>query len=495
MNGTPALGRFDLLIAGGDVLDGSGAPAIRADVGVIDDRVVAVGDLTGASAGVTVDATGMVVAPGFIDVHAHEDAAMLLDPSVFWKARQGVTTVVVGNCGFGPAPHPHAIDEFAAWWPDVRSVTPWTDHHDYVRRVSEAGVSVNVAFLVGHGCVRSEAMGHADRAPTTAELGTMRTRVEEGLAAGAVGLSTGLIYTPGRFAARDEIVELARVVAAHGGVYTSHIRDEGEFLVDAVTEAIAVGEQAGLPVQLSHHKAYGPKNWGKVSESLALVDAARSAGHQVHVDVYPYTASATMLSALLDNSMFDVVAGSAVRITSAPGFPRYEGSTVAELADSWRVSTVEAAERVVADLGLAAMVVVESMSEDDVRTVLRRPFTMIGSDGIMGPGTPHPRVFATFPRVLSRYVRDGSLTTAEAVHRMTGLPAAMFGLDDRGVVRDGAIADLVVFDAGGIDDRSSFTDRTSAPTGIVTVIINGRRVIVDGEHTGAGPGRVLRRSH
>jgi N-acyl-D-amino-acid deacylase len=485
---------LDLVVRGGSIIDGTGAPPFRGDVGVVDDRIVAIGDLSTAHAGVTVDAAGMVVAPGFIDVHAHEDVALLFDPTVFWKVRQGVTSLVVGNCGFGPAPHAHAIDEFAAWWPDVRSVAGWTDHHDYLRRVSNAGVSLNVAFLVGHGCVRSEAMGHVDRAPTDREMAAMRSRVEEGLAAGAVGMSTGLIYTPGRFADAAEIAVLARVVAASGGVYTSHIRDEGDFLVESVAEAIAIGVDAQLPVQLSHHKAYGPKNWGKVTQSLALVEAARAAGHDVSVDVYPYAVSATMLSALLDNEMFDVVDGSAVRITSAPGFTHYEGRTIAELSGEWAVATVAAAERVVADLGLAAMVVVESMSEDDVTTVLRRPFTMIGSDGIMGPGTPHPRVFGTFPRVLGRYVRDGSLTLADAVHRMTGLPADTFGLVDRGVVRTGAMADLVVFDADAIDDHSSYTDRTRTPTGIAAVIVNGRRVVVDGEHTGAGPGQVLRRS-
>lgn len=489
-DGTDAV--FDLLVRGGSVIDGTGAPACLADVAVRGDRIVEVGDLSTARAGVTIDATGKVVTPGYIDVHAHDDVAVLLDPTVFWKARQGVTSVVVGNCGFGPAPHPHAIDEFAAWWPDVRQVAPWTDHHDYARRVDEAGSSVNLAFLVGHGAVRTEALGHDHRPPTRQELTAMCARVDEGMRAGAVGFSTGLIYTPGRFAGTDEVVELARVSAHHGGIYASHIRDEGDHLLTAVAEALAVGAEAQLPVQLSHHKAYGPRNWGKVTRSLALVETARAEGRRVNVDVYPYTVSATMLSAVVENHMLDDVAAAAIRLTSAPGFRQYEGRTVAELAEEWSVSAEAAAERVVAEVGLAAMVVLESMNEDDVRTVLRSPFAMIGSDGIMGPGTPHPRVFATFPRVLSRYVRDGSLTLVDAVHRMTGLPATTFGLTDRGVVRAGAMADLVVLDADGIDDRSSFTDRTQAPTGIAAVVVNGRRVVVGGEHTGAGPGRVLR---
>jgi len=327
--------------------------------------------------------------------------------------------------------------------------------------------------------------------------------VREGVEAGAVGLSTGLIYEPGRYARTDEIVALARELGKDGGLYATHMRNEADGLLDAVREAIEVGERAGVPVQISHHKASGRNNWGRVRDSLALIEAARARGADVTADQYPYTAGSTSLHAVIQNGAFrhdspgglGTLSAREVLIASAPPRPAWEGQTLAALAAQWRLADEEAARRVVAETGEGCFVVVFTMDETDVRNVLAHPTTMIGSDGVPAGGKPHPRLYGCFPRVLGHYTRDERvLDLPAAIHKMTGMPAAKFRLADRGVVRPGAYADLVVFDPARIRDVATYEDPCRFPDGLRAVYVNGTAVARDGAHTGARPGRVLRRS-
>ena len=493
--------RFDLVIRGGTVYDGSGAPGVRADVGVRGDRVVAVGAIA-ARGGEETDARGLAVAPGFIDVHSHDDYAVLLEPEMPFKTLQGVTSDVVGNCGSGVVPFDAGLIRFRRMHP-AANPEPWDGFAGYLERVDAVRPSCNVAVLMGHGSLRRGAMGVEPRAPAPDEMRRMTAWVREGVEAGAVGLSTGLIYEPGRYAATDEVIALGReVAAAGGGLYATHMRNEADGLLDAVREAIRIGEEAGVPVQISHHKASGRLNWGRVRDSLRLIEQARARGLDVTADQYPYTAGSTSLFAVLQNGSFRSdspgglgrLEGADVLIASAPTHADWEGRRLDALAAEWRLDDEAAARRVVEVEGEACFVVVFTMDEADVKTVMAHPTTMIGSDGVPAGGKPHPRLYGCFVRVLGHYVREAKvLDLATAIHRMTGMPAAKFELLDRGVIRPGAFADLVVFDPARIADVATYDEPRRPPAGIHAVYVNGIAVAREGRHTGARPGRALRR--
>jgi N-acyl-D-amino-acid deacylase len=493
----------DLVIRGATVYDGSGRTPSVADVGVTGGRIEAVGDLSAARADTDVAGAGLALAPGFIDVHSHDDFAVFLTPEMDFKVAQGVTTDVVGNCGLGAAPFAAAQTYLTLFGADHRRETlpPWSTYAEYLDAVDADPPSLNVAVLIGHGTIRLDTMGNARRPPTAGEQDRMRATLAEGLAAGCVGYSTGLIYEPGRYSKTDELVTLAAEMATTGGVYASHMRNEADGLLDAVSETIRIGETAGVPVQISHHKASGPSAWGLVRDSLGLIDAARARGVAVSADQYPYTAGSTSLAAVLQNLEEGTAGFGAVEwrnhlLASAPRHPEWEGRTVTDLAATFGVAPLDAARRIVAAEGDGAVVVIESMSEDDVRTVMAHPSTMIGSDGIptLG-GKPHPRLYGAFARVLGHYARDERvLSLEEAVHRMTGLPAAQFGVAGRGTIEPGAWADLVLFDPTTIDDVATYESPRQHPAGISTVWVNGTPVVRDGSHTGARPGRALRRA-
>jgi N-acyl-D-amino-acid deacylase len=529
----------DVKLSGGTVVDGTGAPGIRGDVGIRDDAIVAVGDLGRAPAGLELEARGLVVAPGFIDMHSHSDWRLWGNRRAESKVRQGVTTEVVGNCGFSPAPVEPARREdlrgFALYLPAGMDLG-WSSMRDYLRRFIEGGSAVNVIQLVGHGALRIAAMGLGRRAPGAGELRTMRRLAAESVEGGAWGLSTGLIYAPGSFAETAEIVAVAREVGRCGGFYASHIRGEGETLLSAVREAIGVSREAGLPVQVSHLKAAGRLQWGRVREALDLLAAARAEGLDALADVYPYRASSTSLRTLLPDwaleggveamrarladpatreairesvasgtgsraRFADNIGWDGIQMATAPGRPEVEGRRLSDIAASDGLDPAEAALRLVEATGGRAAMIVFMLDEVDVRTVLAAPGVMVGSDGSalapygeMGQGKPHPRSYGTFPRVLGHYVREtGVLDLPTAVRKMTGLPAARLGLADRGVLRVGARADVVAFDPATVADRATYEEPHRYPDGIRHVLVNGRLVIRAGEHTGSLPGRVLRR--
>ena len=491
-------GRYDVMIREVAVFDGSGADPQVADVAIEADRIAAVGAPAGG-ARETLDGAGLALAPGFIDVHTHDDFAALAYPDMAFKVAGGVTTCVVGNCGFGSAPYPAAMAMAKALHPQL-SLPAWEGYAGYARRLETQPPGANIGLLVGHGTARLAALGSEARAPSAAEMAHMKGILAEGLEAGALGLSSGLIYDPGRFARTDELVELAAAMRGTGALYATHMRDEGTGLLDSVREAIAVGERAGVDVQISHHKASGRDAWGLVDASLRLIEEAQVRGLAVHADQYPYTAGSTILAAVFRDGAFGgpgigALLPADVVIASTAAHPAWEGKSFVDLAAEMGCSPETAAASVLRD-DPGVTVVLHSMSEDDVRTVMRHPSTMIGSDGIPTlEGKPHPRLYGSFARVLGRYARDeGVFGMAEAVHRMTGFPAEKFGLRERGVIRPGAFADLVLFDPARIIDRGTFASPKVAPDGIAAVWVNGVAAVRSGRPTGARAGRVLKRS-
>lgn len=497
---------FDVLVRGGRVVDGTGAPARDADVGIIGGRIVVVGDLAGREAATTIDARGKTVAPGFIDVHTHADE-LAEHPLAEHFVRMGVTTVVAGNCGGS------AEDIGAAF-----------------TAIEQRGASVNFATLVGHNTVRRAVMGSERRAPTAAELARMEALVDRAMRDGAVGFSTGLQYVPGTYAETPEIVALARRAAAAGGLYATHMRNEGTELEAAVAEALAVGEGAGLPVEISHLKVDAPSRWGASAKALAMIDAARARGLRVAADVYLYDAASSTLGIrfpswvleggpeaiarrLDDEAEWARIREEMKKLIRERGLEHYSFARIASYAADPSMnglSIPDAARRVLgrddldAQLELmrrmlragGASMVYQFMAEDDIGAILRHPAVGIASDSglhVMGQGVPHPRGYGNAVRALGRYVRERrTITLEEAVRKMTALPADHFGFRDRGRIAAGQAADLVIFDAATIADRATYEQPHQYPAGVAQVLVNGV-VVVDGErHTEARPGRVLR---
>lgn len=486
---------YDLIIRNGTVIDGTGRTGIAADVGIQDDRIVAVGTVSG-DAKQMIDATDRVIAPGFIDVHSHDDFALLDRPLCDFKIMQGVTTEVIGNCGFGAAPASVAYKNFLQGFGAVLfgplGQFSWKTTDEFFRLFEARPPSVNVVAQIPHAAVRYGVLGADKRPPSPSELAQMQALVREGMEAGAVGFSTGLYYLP--HTQTEEVIALAKVVAEYGGLYATHMRDEAGRLLDSVNETLRIGEEAGVAVQISHHKAMGRNNWGKVTESLALVDQARQRGLDVTSDAYPYIAGSTTLAALASGGSLELVSPADVLIASTPNRHEYEGKTLDEICRLLEKPLVQAVKDILAEEGEGVVAVIFGMEESDVRRVLAHPTTMIGSDGIPSvEGKPHPRLYGTFARVLGTYARDERLLSLEdAVHRMTGLPARKFHLTDRGVIREGAYADLVVFDPHTIADVGSYQEPRRYPPGIDYVIVNGKITADHGQHTGERNGQMLR---
>lgn len=486
-----------LVIRNARLLDGTGTPAVPGDLAVEGERIVALGTVPGAGER-EIDAHGQALCPGFIDTHTHDDGALLRVPGMQFKLAQGVTTCVTGNCGFSVAP---ATKEAGRMVTESAILAlggvpaDWDDLQGYREAVAAVRPAVNAIALVGMGTLRYAAMRNRKDAPSAEELARMRGWLARAMEQGACGLSTGLIYEPNRWAGTEEITELCREIAPYGGVYATHMRDEGLGLLTSVEETLAIGAGAGCPVHISHHKASGRAAWGLVKDSLARVDRARAEGRDVTLDVYPYPAGSTRLEALLRLGALsrDPEYPSILRIASCPGKPEYQGRTVAEIAGELDLPAEQAAERILAGPGRETLVVQFAMDEADVEANMRHPLVMIGSDGLpVLEGLPHPRLFGTFPRVLARYVRErGVVALEEAVRRMTSLPAARFGLTARGVLAPGNYADLVLFDPDTVLDTATYDDPMREPEGIALVVVNGAVACEAGRHTGVGSGRLL----
>ncbi len=516
----------DLVLRGGSVVDGSGAAAFVADVAVRGDRIVAIGDCSGVRARRVLDVSGSCVTPGFVDIHTHSDRSILRYPGAESRVRQGVTTEITGNCGSSAAPvDAKPMDG------DQGTPPPWTDLNSYAEAWAAARPALNQALLVGQGTLRSTVLGDVDRRATAEELDAMAVRLRKALRQGAVGMSTGLEYVPGIYAPAEEIEFLARVVAEAGGLYASHMRSEEAELLAAVDEAIAVGRRSGVRVQISHLKACGKPNWPLLEEAIARIERARAEGIDVLADTYPYTAYSTTLTILLEPwsreggseaivaRLRDPVARARMarevvpHVASDPGdfglvviasvaaaeHENCVGRSIAEIAAAWHVEPAEAYLRLLEASGADVGFIGHGIASEGVERVLAHPLVMVGSDGrsMAAVGRqidrPHPRSYGTFARVLGKYCRDSGLfDLPTAVEKMTSMPAARVHLIDRGVVRIGAFADLVVFDAATIADRATYDEPQLHPVGIAHVFVNGEAVVEDGRGTAARPGRLLR---
>jgi N-acyl-D-aspartate/D-glutamate deacylase len=474
------------------IADGNGGPLTDGDVAIGGGRILTVGaePAQAGPATVDLDARGeLVCSPGFTDVHTHDDAALIRHPGLEFKVAQGCTSLVIGNCGFSGFP--------ATGLDDIESVVgaDWPDLDGYRSAVSAGGFAANAMALVGHNTLRSLTIGREDpRGASAAEITTMRDHVRRAMDQGACGLSTGLIYQPGKWAPTEEIIELASAAAEGGGVYATHMRNEGEKLLESVAEAIRISAESGCPLHISHHKAAGQENWGKVADSLAAVDRANAAGGDITLDFYPYTASSGPMAEYTSPETVTQDWADHNQFATCPPFPQYQGRMVSAVAADEGMSIPDLVRQVLtAPGGRRTISIGFGMSEEDLVTNVRHPLMMVGSDGIPDlDGLPHPRLYGTFPRVFAEYVRGGQeISVAEAVRRMTSLPADRFGLTGRGRLAAGDWADVVVFDPATFRDTATFAAPKQEPEGMYWVLVNGQLTYDRGRHTGVRAGQLL----
>jgi N-acyl-D-aspartate/D-glutamate deacylase len=527
----------DILIRGGLVIDGSGRPGEIGDVAVRDGRVAALGQSLPESGAKVIDAAGLVVAPGFIDIKTHSDFTLPINPKAESKVRQGVTTEIIGHCGFSVAPVlPGRLELIRDY---LSASAPWLPFRElgfpeYLD--SFPAVAVNAGTLVGHHTLRLNVMGMDARAPDAAELAQMTALLEDALAAGALGLSTGLFTPPSSYADRAEIIALCQVVKRHNAAYFTHIRDEASRVVEAVEEAIDIARNCGVHVEIVHLKCSGMDNWGKAGRILGMIEAARAEGLAIDCDAYPYAAGSNPLKNLLPqwvqsgglaamlarlalaetrarigaeiardglNNWGRIPSWDCVQISISPHLPQHAGQTIAAIAAARGRDPIDlVCDYLIEDQG-ATRVLITSIAEDDIRDIVRSPSALVGSDGncvadygIVAQGMPHPRFYGTFPRIIGRYVGDEHLLPLEAaVRKMTGATAAALRLRDRGLLREGYRADIAIFDPADFNDRATYAEPHQYPSGTrTTVLVNGVIVVENARHTGALPGEVLRRA-
>ena len=490
----------DILLRGGSIIDGSGASAKTGDVAITGDRIVAVGEFTSGKVGREIDCTGLIVAPGFIDLHNHSDESVFREQTrpVVNYITQGCTTIVTGNCGGGAE-----------------------DVAKFLEKIDEHGAGTNVAHLIPHGALRARVLGQVRVKPNDEQLATMRERVAEGMQAGAWGISTGLIYVPGAYAELDELVALSEVVAAHGGIYASHIRDEGSDLLGAVEEALEIGRRAGVPIHVSHFKVVGKPYWGAVRPAAKLLEAARAAGMRVTADQYPYIATSTSLGAMVlpDWAREGGKEATAKRVQDAEQWarmqpelekaleekpdirpvaykpkPEYAGRSLREIADSEQRPVAELVLEIIVNGD--AQAVNFGLAEEDVRFVMQLPWVATASDGsakLPSAEKVHPRSFGTFSRKIGQYaIRERVLPLEQAIRSSSGLPADILGLPERGYLRKGYFADVVAFDPAKFVDRATFDEPDLYSDGLKWVLVNGKLAVEDGKPTEVLAGRALR---
>ncbi len=518
---------LDVKIMSGEILDGLGGPARRADIGITDDRITDIGDLSTAEATSTIDAKGKYIAPGFIDAHSHSDAYLLIEPSAQSKIHQGITTEIVGNCGASAAPLTGAY-KLPSDWRDKTFPAEWSTVAEYRSVFEQVKPAINAAMLIGHNTLRAGVVGYDDRAATREEMERMKTLLEQALEEGGRGLSTGLIYAPGMFAPTEEIIELATVAAGCSGIYSSHMRNEGSELLAAITEAISIGRNTGIRVQISHLKAAGKNNWNKLDEAIALVEEARDEGLTIFADRYPYTAGCTDLDVIFPNWAAEGGADAIlVRLadkqqrkrlhkdllktrserdwdcimissTEHPDNLEFQGRKLTDVASELNTDPVDAALRLVEKDRLKTQAFFFGLSEENQWHVLGLPWVMLGTDASLRANTgqlskdyPHPRAFGSFPLFLKASLDGRTVPLPEAIKKMTSLAAQQFDLPDRGSLEIGKVADIVIFNPKHVEATASYARPRELAKGIDEVIVNGIVTIKSGRPTGSYAGRFL----
>jgi N-acyl-D-amino-acid deacylase len=522
---------IDYLLKNGTVIDGTGKEPVRADVAVEGSRIKEVGDLSGAGAIRTIDLEGLCVCPGFIDAHAHSEFVLLADGRAEGKVSQGITTEINGNCGMSAAPlFGPALEQRESDLQQLYIKERWNTFPEYFEVLERKKVAVNFATLVGHGNIRASVAGYSDRELSRKEMEAMTRMLREAMDAGAKGLSTGLIYPPGIYSGTSEIISLAHEAAQHGGIYATHMRSEGDMLMESIEEVMSIALKSGIHVHISHLKASGEKNWDKLKEVFSALDSAAGKGLKVTCDRYPYIASSTDLDAVLPSWAFvggrkkelerlrsergrlaeDILKEHPEAlhddfwekiVVSTSGSNKWmEGKSIAEISRLSKKAPIEMVFDLLLEEGLSVGAIFFLMSEENLRSIMKRDYMAVGTDsaarsydGATAQGKPHPRGFGSCPRMLGKYVREeGILTLAEAVHKMTGLPAGIFSLKERGILAKGFFADITVFDPEKIIDTADFNSPFRRPEGIHYVFVNGEPVMTEGRMTGAMPGRILK---
>ena len=534
LNGCSSRKDFDLVIKDGLVYDGLGNPGLVTDIGISRDLIKYLGKISYSRGRAVLEARGLAVAPGFIDVHDHSDVQLLVNPKAESAVHQGITTTISGNCGSSPFPIADEIfeqekDSLKKWY---EIDLTWRDIRGFFSRIEEKGIALNYGTLVGQGAIRGAAMGFNDRAPKPAELEKMKALVSENLKIGALGLSSGLEYTPGSFAQPDELVELCKIVALAGGVYATHMRDEGDTLIESLMETIDVAKKSGVSVQISHFKVAYPRNWGKIGAAIVKIEEAKKDGVDIFCDRYPYIAGATSLDfnfplwarqgtteeflsrlkdPYQDAKLRSYIAEREKKLESwdkvvisyvlTEKNRKFEGKNILEASREAGKPPYEFMRDLLIEENDQVGIVIFMMKEENLTRILAHPLVGIGTDGearapygLLGRGKPHPRVYGTFPRAIGKYVREEKLLKLEEMlKKMTSVPARRFGLQKRGVVRAENIADLVIFDPDKIIDKATWKEPHQYPAGVEYVLVNGEIVIDKGSHTGKLPGKILRK--
>ncbi len=524
---------FDLIIKNGILVDGTGSAKRVADIGIRGDQIVRIGDISGRSDSNVIDATGYIVAPGFIDIHSHSDFFCLVSPKSESKIYDGVTTEICGNCGISAFPLKGQLLEnkkkgFSKFGLDIN----WQTAEDFFTRAKDAKSSINRGFLVGHGNIRACVLGYEDREPDSKELDTMKHELRDAMESGAFGMSSGLVYPPGCYAKTDEIITLCKIVSDYNGIYATHMRDEGDKLEEALNETINISKESGVTAQVSHIKTWGEKNWWKIDKIESLLENARTKGIKITCDRYPYTAAATDLDIILPDWVYEggnveekkrlkdplcreriikemnqenlspefwgTIMISSVFNKEKRG---YEGKTIAEISKTLKIAPLEFVLNLLYEEDCKVSVIFFNMSEKNLARILKWNSVMIGSDsslrsleGVLNYGKPHPRGYGTFSRVIRKYVNETSiLSIEEAIYKMTGFPAQTLGLKDRGILKEGCFADITIFDQETIAEQATFTSPHNYSTGVKHVLVNGKLTINDGKHESVTNGIILKK--
>ena len=494
---------LDFLIKNGLIVDGTNAKPKKLSIGIQNKKIIT-GVSIDANAKEVIDAQNKIVTPGFIDVHSHDDFKVFSDPTVSHNILQGITTMIVGNCGFGVSPIESAKEQMSALYEVKDLEKKWKNFKDYFEILDNHRISLNVGVLVGHHTIRRHSMSNINNInPNNSQMSEMIDILIEGMEAGCLGFSTGLVYEPGRYSKTEEIIELTKNIKKFDGVYVSHMRNEAEGLIESIIETANIGLKSDVKVEISHLKSVGKDNWGNSQKALDLIDKYSRDGLDITVDQYPYTARSTMLKALLLNDTFNYENNSSpmgksapneVLLCSVPNENSLEGKTLEDIQGMYDLPIEETVKKLLSEVSDKILVAAFGMNEKDVRNILQNKLTMIGTDGIDVGSKPHPRAWGTYPRILEEYVNNLSIISLEnAIYKMTKMPAKKFGIKNRGEIKNNYFADIVIFDQKKIKDNASFTNPKNGPSGIEYVFVNGEKSVINGEVQKVFSGTTIKR--